>query len=79
MTPAPSFRRTLVAEGPRLLIESACALCGESKLVSHHDGSLERWETGHDCPAKIEPSSVPRPAPGRALTIVRKRSGSGLS
>lgn len=79
MASVPSFTRSLVAEGPRLLIRSVCAACGESKLVSKHDGSLELWETGHCCAAKKEAASVPRAAADRTLSIVGKRDDSALS
>ena len=33
----------------RLLLQSICARCGESKIVSAADGSLAAWEDGHVC------------------------------
>jgi hypothetical protein len=33
------------------LIRSTCTWCGASQMVSETDGSLERWENGHDCDA----------------------------
>lgn len=46
-----SFDRSLIRDGVRLIIRSACILCGESKLVSSADGSLDDWEDGHQCAA----------------------------
>jgi len=43
------FVRRIVREGFRLMIESTCLGCGESRLVSHSDGSLEQWEQQHHC------------------------------
>lgn len=47
--PGPGYTRTLMRDGPRLLIRSTCARCGVSQLVSEADESLERWEEGHRC------------------------------
>lgn len=33
------------------LIRSTCTLCGASQLALETDGSLEKWEGGHDCTA----------------------------
>ena len=33
----------------RLLVKSTCKRCGMFKLVSVHDGSLEKWESSHKC------------------------------
>ncbi len=33
----------------RLLLESTCLRCGESRLVSAADGTLEDWEDTHLC------------------------------
>ncbi len=44
-----SFVRGHIQIADRLLIESTCRNCGQSKVASHHDGSLERWEDGHIC------------------------------
>ena len=46
--PSP-FVRGFVRQDSRLLIESTCARCGEMRIVSHSDGSLERWEQQHEC------------------------------
>jgi hypothetical protein len=37
----------------RLLIQAACKYCGESRLVSVHDGSLQLWEYGHACNTSV--------------------------
>ncbi len=33
----------------RVLIRSTCKFCGAERIVSREDGSLDRWESGHDC------------------------------
>jgi hypothetical protein len=43
------FARYGVRTEDRLLIHSVCTKCGASKLVSYHDGSLEKWEDSHKC------------------------------
>lgn len=72
------FTHTLVRSGRRLLIESACALCGESRLVSRHDGSLEAWESAHRCEAERLPKkdcgAAGAEADRRALKIVGGRT-----
>lgn len=52
----PMFDRALVRTGSRLMICSTCLKCGESKVVSSADGSLDGWEEGHQCRPAI---SVP--------------------
>lgn len=44
---SPGFTHTLVQLNERILIVSACCLCGMSELVSRADGSLEEWEITH--------------------------------
>lgn len=44
-----AFRHSQIRTEGRLLIQSTCGRCGKSKIVSHHDGSLEQWEDGHRC------------------------------
>ena len=41
------FSRSVARSGDRVLIESTCHKCGESKLVSWADGSLGDWEENH--------------------------------
>jgi hypothetical protein len=43
------FIQVEVQAGDRLLIRSTCKFCGASRLVSREDGSLQKWENGHDC------------------------------
>lgn len=43
------FERTIHRDGDRLLIESACSVCHESRVVSALDGSIDEWEAGHEC------------------------------
>jgi len=51
LTKTPEFSRALTPVESRLLIASTCLKCGESKLVSSSDGSLEEWEEEHRCTA----------------------------
>jgi len=41
-------RRPIEAKG-KTLIHSVCKNCGDSRLLSYSDGTLEAWETEHDC------------------------------
>jgi hypothetical protein len=43
------FSRELFKDGGRVLILSSCLLCGEARVGSSYDGSLEEWESGHAC------------------------------
>ena len=45
------FVRTLVREDQRLMIQSICQKCGEMRILSHSDGSLDQWEEQHECDA----------------------------
>jgi len=43
------FIREPAPEGSRLLILSTCRICGKSAVGSRMDGSLEHWESEHQC------------------------------
>jgi len=60
----PAFVRTLQSVGARTMIHSVCSQCGESRLLSAHDESLQEWENSHRCAGsnRKQPSSVPDPA-----------------
>lgn len=47
--PFDDFLRTHIRTEERLLIQSTCKACGKSQLVSNADGSLQNWESTHDC------------------------------
>jgi hypothetical protein len=47
--PFDDFRRTHFRTEERVLIQSTCKTCGKSQLVSSTDGSLQKWESNHDC------------------------------
>lgn len=53
---SPAFTHTLVQLNERILIVSACCICGASELVSRADGSLEEWEVRHS--EQHEPAGV---------------------
>lgn len=59
--PGTGYTRTLERDGPRLLIRSTCTRCGESRMVSEADESLEHWEQEHHCAA--EPAGEPQRRP----------------
>lgn len=42
-----AYFRTLKKVVDRALIESTCKICGEVRLASHLDLSLDEWEWGH--------------------------------
>jgi hypothetical protein len=50
-------------EDGRIVIKSTCKNCGAFRLVSVRDGSLELWESQHECPA------VPKIPPGTGPTV----------
>jgi hypothetical protein len=43
------FHHLPVRVNGHLLIKSECVRCGQSRVVSAADGSLEAWETTHRC------------------------------
>jgi hypothetical protein len=43
------FSRELFKDGERVLILSNCLVCGEARIGSAYDGSLQDWESGHAC------------------------------
>lgn len=45
------FTHSIRYLGMRIVIASTCSRCGETQIVSHGDGSLERWEREHICDA----------------------------
>ena len=77
MSSSPSFTRSLVPHGSRLMIQSVCVRCGASRLVSKHDGSLENWEGGHRCQPSIRkkgPASAGKSAPPNFKVIAGRRN-----
>jgi hypothetical protein len=46
------FFRQLFKYGERLLILSNCLVCGEARIGSSYDGSLQEWESSHACAAR---------------------------
>lgn len=70
-----AFTRTLERSGSRLMIRSVCAACGDSKLVSKHDGSLQDWEDGHHCEEAETKKKAPASVTTAAAPRLRKRAG----
>ncbi|HZZ41146.1 MAG TPA: hypothetical protein VFE06_18555 [Acidobacteriaceae bacterium] len=59
----PQFDHQLVRLQGRLLLDSICVHCGNSKIVSAADGSLTDWEAGHLCTNARKPAEkIPLPA-----------------
>lgn len=53
---ANRFIRNEVRTEKTTLIVWRCKECGESKIVSHFDRSLEKWERDHKCLTKAKAS-----------------------
>jgi len=70
-----AFSRTLERFGSRLMIRSACAQCGKSRLVSQHDGSLQEWEDGHHCSVSDQEKKAPASAQVGSQLRLRKIAG----
>jgi hypothetical protein len=41
------FERQMFKDGERLMILSNCQICGEARIGSSYDGSLQEWESEH--------------------------------
>ena len=52
-----NFSRLLFKDGERVLILFNCLVCGEARIGSSYDGSLQEWESGHTC-ASCSPKSA---------------------
>jgi hypothetical protein len=70
-----AFTRTLERSGSRLMIRSVCAQCGDSSLVSKHDGSLQAWEDGHRCGLSVPQKKAPASATDQSEPRLRKIAG----
>jgi hypothetical protein len=57
---ANSFKHELVLLEPHshLFIKSMCKRCGASGVVSVYDGSLEKWEDGHECQKRPQTATL---------------------
>jgi hypothetical protein len=53
-----SFAHMPIRIDDRILIESCCAVCGESRIVSAADGSIVEWERGHRCEETVPPLAL---------------------
>lgn len=47
-----TFAHSPVYEASRVMVLSICGRCGDSQVVSWHDGSLQHWEREHICTVK---------------------------
>jgi hypothetical protein len=52
------FSRQLFEDGERVLILSNCQVCGEARIGSSYDGSLQEWESCHACASRAETASA---------------------
>jgi hypothetical protein len=50
------FARKPLRLESRLLVHSVCNHCGDSKIGSFHDGSMQEWEASHKCKAHSQTS-----------------------
>lgn len=85
-----SFDDSIAHEGQQIKIRSVCKKCGEARVVSVLDGTLEAWKDGHNCDPEtagrrrsfhrlIREKSFPAPLQGTTpdgCVIVRTRLGS---
>jgi len=55
------FIHAPVQRGSRTLIESTCTQCLAHKLVSHANGTLEKWEADHICQEPARPKGKVTP------------------
>lgn len=63
------FAETLIEQGPTLKLRSQCLRCGETRIVSVMDGSLEGWHAEHRCEEIKRPSErVTEAAPEKRRT-----------
>jgi hypothetical protein len=51
------FSRQLFKDGDRVLILSNCQACGQTRIGSSYDGSLQEWESGHTCASRSTKSA----------------------
>lgn len=51
-------RKPAPQPGGRLLVRSTCTQCGEWKVGTYYDGSLQEWEGAHIC--KKQPIAIAR-------------------
>ena len=60
----PGFLEALVTDGSAWKLRSQCLRCGDTRIVSVMDGSLQMWHNEHRCEESKRPSqsSVPLPA-----------------
>lgn len=70
MSPDPRFLVTPIPVGSLFKLRSQCLRCGEARLVSVIDGSLEQWHNGHKCedtthPKSTAPATLRYPLPAR--------------
>jgi hypothetical protein len=55
----PSFFHTAIqTDDLRMMILSGCTRCGESRVVSQHDGSLDEWESTHCCSDQVKVAPI---------------------
>lgn len=57
LPPSDGFTRTLANQSDgRMLIQSVCDQCGQSRIASRWDETLKEWEQTHACGLRIVPA-----------------------
>lgn len=68
MPDASQFALSLVNDGVHMKIRSECLICGESRVVSAMDDSLENWRETHTCSQEPRPTQRVEPQTHRQKT-----------
>jgi hypothetical protein len=59
----PGFMEALVTDGSAWKLRSQCLRCGDTRIVSVMDGSLQMWHREHRCGESKRPSQSDTPSP----------------
>jgi hypothetical protein len=62
MSELPVTRPERGRDARKTKIRSVCLRCGEIRIVSAMDGSLDDWKDGHKCSESKPPSPTPSPS-----------------
>jgi hypothetical protein len=72
-TVSHDFSRQLFKDGERVLILSNCLVCGEARIGSSYDGSLQEWESGHACASCLAKTAPRLELPTGFSRLARRR------
>jgi hypothetical protein len=67
------FSRQLFKDGERYLILSNCLVCGEARIGSSYDGSIQEWESGHTCASCLAKAAPRLELPAGFSRLARRR------